>query len=66
MRTFRTTPAEPGFGRVSLQTLTFSGLLEGPGFGTEDEGSDWDELRLVGLIERDGFIPVDSLDADGE
>lgn len=67
MSASRTTIAEPGFGRASAQPpLAFSGNQEVPGFEADDDGSDWDELRLVGLIERDGFIPIDTLDADWE
>jgi len=65
MSTSSSTAAGPGTGHASRRpALAFPGANEMRGFEFEEEDSDWEELRLVGLIERDGFLPIDTLDAD--
>lgn len=46
--------------------LAFPGVNDGPGAEPDDPGSDWDRIRLIGLIERDGFIRTETLDGDWE
>jgi len=51
----------------SRAPLAFPGANDGPGIQAEDgESADWDEVQFVGLIERDGFLRTEALDADWE
>ena len=47
-------------------SLAFSATNDRAGIEAEDSGSDWDEARFVGLIERDGFIRTETLAGDWE
>lgn len=50
----------------SRAPLAFPGLNDGAGIQGEDAESDWDEIQFVGLIERDGFLRTETLEADWE
>jgi hypothetical protein len=65
MNSSGSTTATPGTGHTSRRpALAVSDASEMRGWEFEEEDSDWEELRLVGLIERDGFLPIDTLDTD--
>lgn len=53
--------------RTRLAPLAFPGASE-PAAGIEDGDVDvdWDTLRVVGLIERQGSVSTEILDADWE
>jgi len=46
--------------------LAFRGVNDGPDGQGDDGESDWDEVQFVGLIERDGFLRTEALEADWE
>lgn len=45
---------------------SFTGAAEAVGVEEMDTDVDWDELRVVGLIERQGSVATEILDADWE
>jgi hypothetical protein len=59
-----TTSREPNAAHPA--SLYFSGQGEGPGLEAGEDESDWDELEVVELIEREGFIRTESLAGDWE
>lgn len=46
--------------------LSFPGQGEGPGLDADEADSDWDEIEMVGVIEREGLLRTESLAGDWE
>lgn len=61
-----TTAGSEGWQAPPRAPLAFPGVTDEPGIEAEDSGSDWDRVRLLGQIERDGFIRTETLDGDWE